>query len=192
MASISHMSAGRDSWLRSALPGTSWKGQPQIQGRLQPTWQLVEKLLRASWKRQKVQDPFNEFTQPVEYQVFVFLRLERKGQQPAPSWAAQLVNRAEVDVFLELSCFFHDPANVGNLISGSSAFSKSNLNIWKLTVHTLLKTGLENVEHYFVSMWDECNCAVGWMLLYPGFENEVLLLSWFSQCLMISKLYSSL
>ena len=103
-----------------------------------------------------------------------------------------IISKAEVEIFLELSCFFNDPTNVGNLISGSSAFSKSNLNIWKLTVHILLKTGLENVEHYFVSMWDECNCAVGWMLLYPGFENEVLLLSWFSQCLMISKLYSSL
>ena len=76
-----------------------------------------------------------------------------------------IVNKAEVDIFLELSCFFSDPTNVGNLISGSSAFSKSSLNIWKLTVHILLKTGLENVEHYFASMWDECNCAVVWMLL---------------------------
>ena len=54
------------------------------------------------------------------------------------------VNKAEIDVFLELSCFFHDPADVGNLISGSSAFSKTSLNIWKLTVHILLKPGLEN------------------------------------------------
>ena len=58
----------------------------------------------------------------------------------------------EVDVFLELSCFFNGPANVGNLISGSSAFSKSSLNIWKFTVHALLKPGLENFEHYFTSM----------------------------------------
>ena len=63
-----------------------------------------------------------------------------------------LVNKTEVDVFLELSCFFDDPADVGNLISGSTAFSKSSLNIWKVTVHILLKPGLENFEHYFASM----------------------------------------
>ena len=62
------------------------------------------------------------------------------------------VNKAEVDIFLELSCFFDDPTDVGNLISGSSAFSKSSLNIWKLMVHVLLKTGLENFEHYFTSV----------------------------------------
>ena len=73
-----------------------------------------------------------------------------------------IVNKAEIDVFLELSCFFNDPANVGNLISGSSAFSKSSLNISKFTVHVLLKPGLENFEHYFTSMWDECNCVVVW------------------------------
>ena len=58
----------------------------------------------------------------------------------------------EEDVFLELSCFFDDPTDVGNLISGSSAFSKSSLNIWKFTIHVLLKLGLENFEHYFASM----------------------------------------
>ena len=63
-----------------------------------------------------------------------------------------IVNKAEIDVFLELSCFFDDPAVVGNLISGSSAFYKTSLNIWKLTVHVLLKPGLENFEHYFGSM----------------------------------------
>ena len=63
-----------------------------------------------------------------------------------------IVNKAEIDVFLELSCFFDDPVDVGNLISGSSAFTKSNLNIWKFTVHVLLKPGLENFEHYFASM----------------------------------------
>ena len=73
-----------------------------------------------------------------------------------------IVNKAEIDVFLELSCFFDDPSDTGNLISGSSAFSKSNLNIWKFTVHVLLKPGLENFEHYFTSMWDECNCAIVW------------------------------
>ena len=60
-----------------------------------------------------------------------------------------IVNNAEIDVFLELSCFFNDPMDVGNWISGSSAFSKSSLNNWKLTVHILLKPGLENFEHYF-------------------------------------------
>ena len=63
-----------------------------------------------------------------------------------------IVNKAEIDVFMELSCFFDDPADVGNLISGSSAFSKSSLNIWKFSVHVLLKPGLENFEHYFTSM----------------------------------------
>ena len=63
-----------------------------------------------------------------------------------------IVNKAEVDVSLELSCFFDDSVDVGNLISGSSAFSKNNLNIWKFMVHVLLKPGLENFEHYFTSM----------------------------------------
>ena len=62
------------------------------------------------------------------------------------------VNKAETDVFLELACFFDDPADVGNLVSGSSAFSKTSLNIWKFTVHILLKPGLENFEHYFTSV----------------------------------------
>ena len=62
------------------------------------------------------------------------------------------VNKAEINVFLELSCFFDDPVDVGNLISGSSAFSKTSLNIWKFMVHLLLKPGLENFEHYFGSM----------------------------------------
>ena len=73
-----------------------------------------------------------------------------------------IVNKAEIDVFLELSCFSHDPADVGNLISGSSAFSKTSLNIRKFTVHILLKPGLENFEHYITSVWDECNCVVVW------------------------------
>ena len=63
-----------------------------------------------------------------------------------------IVNKAEVDGFLELSCFFDVPTDVGNLISGSSAFSKSSLNIWKFLVHVLLKPGLQNFEHYFASM----------------------------------------
>ena len=63
-----------------------------------------------------------------------------------------IVNKAEIDVFLELSCFFYDPADVGSLISGSSAFSKTSLNLWRFTVHVLLKTGLENFEHYFTTV----------------------------------------
>ena len=63
-----------------------------------------------------------------------------------------IVNEAEIDVFLELSCFFDDPLDVGILISGSSGFSKPSLNIWKFTVHVLLKSGLENFEHYFASV----------------------------------------
>ena len=63
-----------------------------------------------------------------------------------------VINKAEVDVFLEFSCFFNDPMDVGNLISDSSAFSKSSLNIWKFTVPVLLKPGLENFEHYFASV----------------------------------------
>ena len=72
------------------------------------------------------------------------------------------VNKAEVDIFLELSCFFDDQMDADNLISGSSAFSKTSLNIWKFTVHVLLNPGLENFEHYFISMWDECSCVVVW------------------------------
>ena len=101
------------------------------------------------------------------------------SQRVRHNWATELntfkdfgiVNKA-VDVFLELSCFFDDPTDVGNLISGSSAFSKSSLNIWKFMVHVLLKPGLENFEHYFPSVWDECNCAVfEHSLAVPFFET---------------------
>ena len=71
--------------------------------------------------------------------------------------------------FLELSCFFHDPADVGNLISGSSAFSKTSLNIRDFMVHILLKACWENFEHYFTSMWDECNYAVVWAFFCIAF-----------------------
>ena len=77
-----------------------------------------------------------------------------------------IVNKAEIDIFLELSCFFPDPADVGNLISGSSAFSKTILNIRKLMAHILLKPGLENFEHYFTSMWDECNLCSNLSILW--------------------------
>ena len=73
-----------------------------------------------------------------------------------------IVNKAKVDVLLKLSCLFDDPTDVGNLISGSSALSKFSLNIWKFVVYVLLKPGLENFEHYFTSVRDQCNCAVVW------------------------------
>ena len=83
-----------------------------------------------------------------------------------------IVSEAEVDVFLEFSCFLYDPTDVGNLISGSSAFSKTSLNIWKFSVHILLKPWLEDFEHYFASMWNECNCVVIWTTL--GIHKFVL------------------
>ena len=76
-----------------------------------------------------------------------------------------IVNKAEVDVFLEISCFSYYPTNVANSISDSTAFSKSSLNIWKFSVSVLLKPCLENFEHYFASMWDEYNCVVVWIFL---------------------------
>ena len=82
-----------------------------------------------------------------------------------------LVSEANVDVFLEFSCFFYDWIDVGNLISGSSDFSKSSLNIWKFSVHVLLKPGLDNFEHYFASVWDKCNCVVEYSLTLPFFGD---------------------
>jgi len=95
-----------------------------------------------------------------------------------------IISKAEVDIFVELSWFFDDPLDVGNLISGSSAFLKSSLNIWKFTVHVLLKPGLENFEYYFASVWDECNCAVVWAFFGIAFlwewnENWPFPVLWF-------------
>ena len=73
-----------------------------------------------------------------------------------------IVNKAEIGVFLELFCFFNDLMDVGNLVSGSSAFSKTSWNIWKFMVNVQLKPCLEDFEHYFASVWDECNCVVVW------------------------------
>ena len=83
-----------------------------------------------------------------------------------------IVNKAEVDVFLELSCFFDDPADVDNLISGSSAFSKTSLNIWESTVHVLLKPGLKNLEHYFTLLACEMSgsLSIVWHCLSLGLE----------------------
>ena len=71
-----------------------------------------------------------------------------------------IVNKAEVDIFLEFSCFFYDLVDVDNLISGSSAFSKTNLNICKFSIHVLLTSSFENLEHYVSSVGDQCNCVV--------------------------------
>ena len=83
-----------------------------------------------------------------------------------------LINKSEIDVFLELSCFFYDLTGVDNLISGSSAFSKSSFNIWTFTVHILMKTGLENFEHYFARLWDECNYVVVWAFFGIAFLRD--------------------
>jgi len=92
------------------------------------------------------------------------------------------VNKAEVDYFLELSCFFYVPMYVGNLISGSPAFSKSSLNSWKFLVHVLLKPGLENFEHYLASVWDKCNCAVVWVFFGIAFLWDWMKTDLFQSC----------
>ena len=94
-----------------------------------------------------------------------------------------IVSEAELDVFLEFPCFSHDPVGVGNLISGSSAFSKSSLYIWKFLVHVLLKPSLKDFEHYLASVWNECSCAVVWTffgvaLLWDWKENWPFSVLW--------------
>ena len=92
---------------------------------------------------------------PISWRIFQFVLIHVK--------VFGVVNKTKVDVFLELSCFFNHPTDVGNLISGSSAFSKSSLNICKFMVHILLQPGLEHyLKHYFTSVWDECNCVAVW------------------------------
>ena len=86
------------------------------------------------------------------------------------------------DVFLELSCFFNDSTDVGNLISGSSTFCKSSMNIWKFIVNVLLKPGLENFEHCFASVWDECNCAVVWAFFSIAFFGTGMKNDLFQSC----------
>ena len=83
-----------------------------------------------------------------------------------------VINKAEVDVFLELSCFFSDRVDIGNLISGSSIFSKSSLNIWNFMVHVLLKPGLEDFEHYFAGVWDGVQLCGGLALPFFGTGME--------------------
>ena len=77
-----------------------------------------------------------------------------------------VLNEAEADVFLEFSCFLYDPMDVGNLISGSSVFSKSSLYTWKFSVHVLSKPSLKDFEHYLASMWNQCNCTVVWTFFF--------------------------
>ena len=93
-----------------------------------------------------------------------------------------IVNKAEIDVFLKLCCFFSDPVDVGSLVSGSSAFSKTSLNIWKFMVHKLLKPGLQNFKLYFTSMWDECNCAVVWAFFGIAFLWDWKKMDFFQSC----------
>ena len=104
---------------------------------------------------------------PISFRIFQFVVIHT-----VKSFA--VINKAEIDVSLELSCFFDDPAEVGNLISGSSAFSKSSLNIWKFVVYILLKPGLENLEYYFARVWDECSLCgslnILWCCLPLGLE----------------------
>ena len=88
-----------------------------------------------------------------------------------------VVNEAEIHVFLEFSYFFYDPTDVGNLISGSSMFSKSSLYIWKFSVYILLNSSLKDFEHYLASMWNECNCMVVWT-----FFDIALLWDWNENC----------
>ena len=125
-----------------------------------PTWNLcvvpcpvqtVASWLSYTFLRRQVK----KFGIPVSFRIFHSLLWSTvKG--------FSIVNEAKVDVFLELSCFFYYPTIVGNLTSGSSAFSKSSLNTWKLSVHVLLKPQLENFEYYLANMWDECNCVILW------------------------------
>ena len=113
--------------------------------------------------------PAHASSSPAFLMMYSAYKLNKQGDS-VQSWHTPfhtvkgfgIINKAKVDVFLELSCFFHDPMDVGSLISGSFAFSKSNLNIWRFTVRVLSKPGLENFEHYFASVWDECNCAIVW------------------------------
>ena len=112
---------------------------------------------------------------PISFRIFQFLVIHTvKG--------FGIVNKAEINVFQELSCFSNDPVDVGNLIFGSSTFPKTSMNIWKFTVHLLLKPGLENFEHDFTSMWDECNCAVVWTFFGIAFFGIGMKTDLFQSC----------
>ena len=115
------------------------------------------------WKRWEYQ-----ITWPASWETSMQVRKQQFHVIPTVK-VFGIVNKAEIDGFPELYCLFDDPVDIGNLIFGSSAFSKTSLNIWKFTVHVLLKPGLENFEHYFTSMWDECNCVVVWAFFSIAF-----------------------
>ena len=132
---------------------------------------LCIKVKQAGWQYTALMYPFPIWKQSVVpcpvltgsfWPAYRFLRTQVRWSSVKSSPAYKI-----------LSCFFNDLTDVGNLISGSSAFSKATLNIWKLTVHVLLKPGLENFETYFASVWDECNCAVVW-----AFFGIVFLWDW--------------
>ena len=103
---------------------------------------------------------------PISWRIFHSLLWSTQSK------AFGVIKKAEVDLFLELSCFSYDPTDIGTLISGSSVFSNSNLNIWKFSVHKLLKPHFENFEHYFANMWDEGNCAVVWTFFDIAFLSD--------------------
>ena len=130
---------------------------------LEPICCFMSGLTVASWPAYRLlRRQVRWFGIPISWRIF-----------HSSLWSMQwIVNKAEVDVFLELSGFFYDPTDAGNLISDSSAFSKSSSNIWKFSLHLLLKPGLENFEHYFASVWDECNCVVVWVFFGIAFLRD--------------------
>ena len=155
-----------------ALPFSRGSSQPRdqtqvshIAGGVCTRWAAREAWRQARWP------PI-----PISLRIFQFVVLHRvKG--------FSVVNEAEVDVFLGLSCFFYDPTDDGNLISGSSTFSKSSLYIWKFSVHVLLEPSLKDFEHGLASMWNEYNCAVVWAffgiaLLWDWNENGPFPVLW--------------
>ena len=116
---------------------------------------------------------------PISFRIFQFIMIHTvKG--------FDIVKKAEIDVFLELSCFCDDIADVGNLISGSSAFSETSLNICKFTVHVVLRPGLQNFEHYFTSMWDECNCVFVWAFFGIAFLWNWNWSTWFTIIIIVT------
>ena len=122
---------------------------------------LDELTINFSSSAQSLKSAYRFLRRQVKWSsIPIYLRIFQSWLWSTQSKTLAIVNKPKVVIFLELSCFFYNPMDVGNLISDSSAFCKSSLNIWKFMVHVMLKPGLENFEHYFVSMWDECTCVV--------------------------------